>query len=303
MFGYVTIDKRHLTEDEYKTFCAYYCGLCKTIGKRASQLSRLGLSYDITFLALVLSSVSDIGKREAMRCMLHPFSLKDCIKDNPVLSYAASAGVMLSYLKLKDDWEDDRSIKALFAMALFYRGYKKCSQILKREHEIIINQLDELRSLENIGCNSIDDTAGAFGKILEALFTPDFIKDDSMRRTLAWLGFNIGRWIYEIDAVNDFNDDLKSGAYNTFIKMGYTDFDKCAHDAKLGLTLALEGAASAFELIDFKENREIIAKILYIGLKEKQELILKGKGKDRNESIRGSRNKRKFGRGNSKESI
>ena len=36
MFGYVTVCKNALSEQGLKTFKAYYCGLCKAIGKRTS---------------------------------------------------------------------------------------------------------------------------------------------------------------------------------------------------------------------------------------------------------------------------
>ncbi len=303
MFGYVTIGKNQLTEEEYRVFSAYYCGVCKATGKVASQIARLGLSYDITFLALVLSSLTVDGQMSECRCMLHPFKKRSCHLGDVSTEYAACAGVLLTYLKLKDDWTDDKSLKALFAMALFYRGYKKAKARLPKAYEVIKKQLDELSIYEKQGSNSIDDTAEAFAKILSELFVPDFVKDENERRKLAWLGYNLGRWIYVVDAVNDFNDDKKSGAYNPFIKMGYTDFEALAGETELSLTLTLEGISSAFELIDFKRNRDLVAKIIYISLKEKQRLILNGQGKERNESIRSSWRQRKCRRGNRKESI
>lgn len=303
MFGYVTVDKSVLTEDEYKVFCAYYCGLCKSIGKNVSQISRLGLSYDITFLALVLASVSGGNKVRNKKCILHPFTEKEIVSDNTAVSYAASAGCVLAYEKFRDDFADDRNIKALLSALIIGSGYKRACSELERECEIIKKQLRLLCELEKSHCASIDDTADAFAKILETLFTPDFIENENERRALAWLGYNLGRWIYIMDAVNDFEDDRKSGAYNTLSEMGYADFEKCSEDMRLSLTLTLDGIASAFELIDFKCNKDLIGKIVYIGLKEKQQLILDGRGKDKNESIRGSRRKRKCGRGNSQKSV
>lgn len=303
MFGYVTIDKSVLTENEYKTFCGYYCGLCKSIGKNVSQVSRLGLSYDITFFALVLSSLMGEGERHNGKCVLHPLSEKEIVHSDRAVSYAAAAGCVLAYLKFKDDFEDDKSIKALLKMAVFHRGYKRACAKLERECGLIKKQLKILSELEKSYSDSVDDTADAFAKILEALFTPEFIEDENIRRILAWLGYNLGRWIYIMDAVNDFEDDKKDKAYNPFVEMGYTDFGKCAEDTALSLTLTLEGVASSFELLDFASNKELIGKIIYIGLKEKQRLILDGQGKDKNESIRGSWRKRKCRRGNSQKSL
>lgn len=285
MFGYVTVDNNQMTEDEYAVFSSYYCGVCKATGKVASQMARLGLSYDITFLALVFSSFSGNDVQYSQGCVLHPQKKRKYVTEDKAVLYAASAGVVLTYLKLKDDWNDDKSIKALLGMMLFYRGCKRAKKNLTKEYEIIKKQLDILSGYEKAGSDSVDDTAEAFGKILECLFTPDFIEDENQRRVLSWLGLNLGRWIYLIDAVNDLEEDLKSGSYNPLIKTGYKNLKECASDMELSLTLSLDGVASAFELADIKKNKEIIEKIIYISLKEKQKLILSGNGKDRNGSV------------------
>ncbi len=281
MFGYVSVNKAHLTEEEYGAFTSYYCGVCKATGEVASHTARLGLSYDITFLALVLGSVFGEGKDKDIRCAIHPQKKRRCRFCDKSIDYAAGVGVMLSYLKLLDDWHDEKSIKALMGMTVFRHGYKKVLKTLPCEYEIISRQLRELSRLEKEKSNSPDDVAEAFGKILEALFVPHFVEDKALRRKLQWLGLNLGRWIYLIDAVNDLESDIKKKNYNPFIEMGYKTKEKCAEDMELSLTLNLEGIASAFELIDFKENTNLIGKIIYIGLKEKQQLILKGQGKDK----------------------
>ena len=289
MFGYVTIGNNQVTEYEYSVFSSYYCGVCKAIGKQASHIARLGLSYDITFLALILSSLEEKSQCKDTRCVVHPIKKRRCITDDMAVSYAAAAGVVLSYLKFKDDWHDDKSVKALLGMATFWRGCRRAKKLLGKEYAVIKNQLDILSDYEKQGSDSLDDAAEAFGKILECLFTPEFITDEKQRRALAWLGFNLGRWIYVIDAVNDLEKDLKSGSYNPLIKMGYTDFEACARDMELSLTLTLDGIATSFELIDFKQNKDLIAKIIYISLKEKQQSILSGDRKDSNEPVRSSR--------------
>lgn len=277
MFGYVSINKAQLSETEYEVFTSYYCGVCRAMGKRATHISRLGLSYDITFLALVLGSVFDTGEAREAFCPIHPQKKRLSRFCDNSIDYAAQAGVMLSYLKLLDDWRDEKNIKALCGMAVFRRGYKKVVKALPREHRIISEYLDKLSRLESEGSQSIDDTAEAFGKILEGLFTPEFVTDKALRRKLEWFGLNLGRWIYTIDAVNDFEKDLKSDSYNTFVKMGYTDKCDVKRDMELPLTLNLDGIASAFNLIDFKKNTDLIGKIIYLGLKEKQQLIFQGK--------------------------
>ena len=57
MFGYMTIAQNKLTKEQFARFKQGYCGLCRSLGKRYGQLERLTLSNDMTFLALLLSSL------------------------------------------------------------------------------------------------------------------------------------------------------------------------------------------------------------------------------------------------------
>ena len=44
MLGYVKIDKGELKVREYEVYTGYYCGVCKSIGRRYGQLPRMVLS-------------------------------------------------------------------------------------------------------------------------------------------------------------------------------------------------------------------------------------------------------------------
>ena len=273
VFGYVTPDKGGLTEAEFESFRSVYCGVCREIGKKASQVARMGLSYDITFLAMILSSAlyEDTEIKEA-GCLAHPIKKRAFYANDIAVGYAAEVGVLLQYLKLADDWHDDRSIKALFGMLMLYRGYRKVKRKHIKEYTAIKKRLDELSRLESELCGSVDMAADTFAGILEILFTPGLVKDDALRRTLAWLGYNLGRWIYIIDAYNDIESDRRSVSYNPLVISDHTD----PGDIELSLTLTLGNIASAYELIGFKKNRELIGKMIYLGLKEKQKTILYG---------------------------
>lgn len=287
MFGYVTVCKNQLSPAGLDTFKSYYCGLCRETGKRCSQSSRLGLSYDITFLAIMLSSLEEnAGVRKNRRCILHPSRVNQCVEEDKALSYAADMGVILSYLKLLDDWRDDRSVKSLFAMLFFYGGVRRARKRYPKTYADIRGCLDSLSALENENCPYIDKTADCFAKILKILFTPDFIGDETARRSLSWLGYNIGRWIYIIDAYSDLEKDMKRKSYNTFAA---SNKGKTAREIKetlrgqleVSLTFALENAASAYNLLSIRSNGEVLDNIIYTALKMKQKSILG----EKNESL------------------
>ncbi|MBQ9600132.1 MAG: hypothetical protein IJR33_10055 [Clostridia bacterium] len=270
MFGYVTVCKESLNEADFETFRAYYCGLCREIGRRTTQAARLGLSYDITFLAIMLSSLADDGGIVMRSCAAKGFKKRGFVEGDRAVGYAADMGVLLTYLKLSDDWNDDRSIKALSEMLVFKRAVNKAKKRYPHIYEEIKRHLEDLSTLEAAKSGSIDETADCFAKILETLFAPDFITDEAERRALAWLGYNIGRWIYIIDAYNDIEKDRKKGSYNLFLCR--ESVDKNAVDKSL--TFTLENAASAYNLLKIKRNGAILDNILYDALKMKQKAIL-----------------------------
>lgn len=285
MFGYVTICKSALSEEAYNTFRAYYCGLCKTIGKRCSHLSRMGLSYDITFLAIMLSSVDkEETHMRDKRCMLHPRRKNICVENDRAVEYAADMGVILSYLKLLDDWRDEKSVKALFGMLMFAGGVRRARKRYPKIYKGIRECLDRLSVLEKENCGETDAVADCFAKILELLFTPDFIEGEGDRRALAWLGYNIGRWIYIIDAYSDLEKDFRQKTYNPFLTKGDSAEavkQKISDDLDMSLTFTLENAASAYNLLKIYKNEEILNNIIYMSLKNKQDCILG----EKNESI------------------
>lgn len=291
MFGYVNIFKDELKIKDYTLFRAFYCGLCKSIGRRGSHIARLGLSYDMTFLALVLAGIDEEELCTApKRCMVHLHRKHAEITDNRAVDYSADMSVMLAYLKLYDDWLDEHSIKALLGM-LFYKGaVRKVKKRYSGEYEKILDLLKKLSEFEKAKSGNIDEVADCFAKILGLLFTPSFVTDENTRRTLEWLGYNIGRWIYIVDAFNDIKKDIKKKSYNPFVvQYGINEENACeiigkiAADTSFSLDIALSEAANSYELLKIYHNDSILRNIIYIGLREKQDLIIKKENE--NESV------------------
>ncbi len=278
MFGYVNVYSDELKVREYKEFKAYYCGLCRALGRRCSQISRFGLSYDMTFLAIVLSSAAE-KKSEYKKapCIAHPVTKRTSVINDDAVDYAADVSVILFYLKLADDWHDEKSIRALFGMASFYTAYKKACGRHPNLAESIKRHLSDLSELEEKNSADTDLCADCFAKITEELFSPDFVGEN--KRQAAWLGYNIGRWIYVIDAISDMGKDFKKKSFNPYLA-AFKGGDikqyilNTAENSKVPLTFTLENAASAYELMKLYRNKEIIENILYISLPMRQDMII-----------------------------
>lgn len=278
MFGYVTVYKDCMEESDYELFCSYYCGLCRAIGKECSQVARLGLSYDITFLAILLSAVTDNKTTlKKSRCIIHPLKERQIIENEEAIYYAANMGVILSYLKFKDDWADDKSYKARLMMQMFNSAKRTANKKYPLKYKQIEAQLKRLSKYEREN-RGLDEAADCFASILRILFTPDFIEDKSTLEVLGWLGYNIGRWIYVMDAYNDIEKDLKSKSYNPFLRDCSGDIKSLKEGLKerleVSLTLNLDELANTYELLKIYRNDRLLRHIIYMALKVKQNKIL-----------------------------
>lgn len=288
MFGYVLPQKGELLVREYEVFKAYYCSLCTEIGK-SSQVSRLGLTYDMTFLALLLSSV--YNKNEAAVKTFCPFKMKKkmMIRSNPYISYAAQMNILLLSRKLLDDYADSKNIIYLAGAKLTGKGISDAYRIDKLK--FIDERLMALSRLEREKCSSIDLVSEEFAQLTSEVFC---MKEDENSSILKTMGYNLGKWIYLIDALDDMEKDIKSGNYNPLIFA----FDYKGEDVKtfrekikdnLSFTLisCLSRLAEAFEKLSIYKNKGILENIIYMGLENKTVQLCEGRCCNE-KSIRGS---------------
>ena len=55
MFGYININQKELSEESKKIYQAYYCGLCQKLKTNCGTKGQMLLSYDLTFLIVLLT--------------------------------------------------------------------------------------------------------------------------------------------------------------------------------------------------------------------------------------------------------
>lgn len=295
MFGYILPEKPELKVREYELFRAFYCGVCKSIGKRYGQLPRLTLNYDTTFLAILLSCLSDQKLNVQMeRCVAHPTSKKRVIKNNEIIDYASDINILLAYYKMQDNWTDDKSIPSRAGMLVFQPAMKKLKNKHSDKCSVIESRLKELSDLEKQKCSSVDQAAEPFAKLMEAVIVYEPVcRNEKTEKILRWIGYNIGRWIYILDAYDDIERDIKQKSYNPFIYQykyngeNIEEFKgKIKQSTEFNLTYSLSEIGKGFELLDRKSDAAIAENIIYMGMLRKTENILKtGSCRDVEKSI------------------
>lgn len=283
MFGYVLPEKPELKIREYELFRAYYCGICKSIGKRYGQLPRMVLNYDCTFLAVLLSGIyEDMPFAKRGRCIAHPIKKRHYIEKNEIIDYTSDMNILLAYYNMYDNWEDERSPVSGAGILVLKSNFKKIRKKYPEKCSIIEARLKELRALEEDKCASMDKAAEPFAKLMEEITAYKMAGcDEKTVEILKWIGYNLGKWIYIIDAYDDLEKDISKKAYNPLIfQFGYEGGDvgkfkeEIRERVEFNLTFSLSQISKAFDLLKLKHNSGIVKNIIYLGMLRKTENIL-----------------------------
>lgn len=256
MFGYVVANKSELKFKEFDIYRGYYCGLCHSLKSRHGIAGQMTLTYDMTFLAILLSSLYEPDTtKKLQRCVVHPIK-KHLSITNTYTDYVADMNVLLSYFKAMDDWHDDKSLlKLAFAKII------KSNSIYPDKASSIKELLERLSQYESHNETNIDLVSGVFGEIMSILFVPH---EDVWAPHLKRMGFFLGKFIYILDAYDDLEKDIKRNNYNPFKDICKDDnFDD---RIKSMLTLMMAECSKAFEMLPIIENAEILRNILYSGV-------------------------------------
>lgn len=213
MFGYIQPDIPYLYMKDSALYKALYCGLCKSIGASCGQRARMGLSYDMTFLSALLHNIMNTDvKVEKHHCVLHPIIKRPIAEDDEITRAIACLNTVLTYYKLTDDIEDEK--KGRVTRLFFKKGYKKAKKIHPISAGIIKKHMESLRALEKSNCASADMAADPFGLMIADL--SDYLLKDFKTEKTRGLFYGIGKWVYLIDALDDYDKDVKKGNYNPF---------------------------------------------------------------------------------------
>lgn len=273
MFGYVTVYKPELKIKEYYKYRAYYCGLCRTLLENYGVTGQITLSYDMTFVVILLTSLYECEtKTQTHRCKVHPVK-KSPMLTNEMSLYAAKMNIILSYYHFKDDWNDDKSLPGLAGTAALKGKVRKIEEEYPRQCRAIKKGLKKLSEMEDKDSQNIDETAGCFGDLMAEMMV--YKEGDMWEPYLRRIGFYLGKFIYIMDAVDDIEKDIKKDNYNP-LKTLYTSMDrdaflKMSHQM---LTMMMAEVSSAFEQLPCLWDADILRNILYAGVWNKYNKLI-----------------------------
>ena len=282
MFGYIKPVKAELKVKEWEAYQGIYGGLCKQRAKRYGFFARMTLNYDFVFLAMLDMALH--GKRIHFcreHCIVHPFKKRSCCTCNESLELCCDVAMMLCYHKLEDDLHDEDFAKRLAVRLIFpfaKRDYKKAAALHPQLAEKLRQQMQEQQKLEEQHCAQIDLASQPTACLMEEVFS-SLSEDPMEKRVLERLGYLMGRWVYLIDALDDWDEDVQKGRYNPFAQQqnGQEQVQKEQQyeQAKGTLYLTVAEMRKTYDLLGIHSLDTILENILDLGLLQTVDNIMK----------------------------
>jgi hypothetical protein len=281
MFGYVRADTPYLYIKDETLYKAMYCGVCKGIAEVCGQSARIGLSYDVTFLSVILHNIAGQDVTiEKQHCLTHCIKARAMANVDEMTRQLAAFNTVLVYYKYTDDIIDgDRGRgKRLW----FKEGFKRAKKQYPEIEQIVKRNLADQEKAEKAKTDSVDRAADATANML-AEFS-DYVLGEKKTPHTHNLFYTIGKWIYLIDALDDYDKDKKKGAYNPFLlayKAGSRAAlmsGKQAEEVKYVFHALFFDIRENLSHITFRFNRDLSDNILLRGLPAMTKKIMEGCG-------------------------
>ena len=270
MFGYILAKQEELKIRENEAYKAIYCGLCRRLKETYGHAATVGLSYDFAFLAcLGMALDEDEPVFAKLMCVTNPLKNRNMLSSEASLDLVAGANVLLCCGKLRDDLADEQGAKRTKAkVALVPLG--GAENLARTYFPKLANCIDEallgLATAEVGPPLSLDGYTRHFADML-ANIAAELSQDEVEGRVLHELGYQVGRWIYLMDAVDDLKKDKELGRFNPLVSA------KLDEDIPLViqmLTDAAFAATAALDLLPIKRYKGILENILRVGMPAKQ---------------------------------
>jgi hypothetical protein len=280
MFGYIKSDFPNLYVKDVRLYKAMYCGLCKGIGKVCGTNGRFALSYDLAFLSILVHNLTNQDVNiEDQNCIIHPIAKRPIAIVDKITEAIASLNVILAQYKLCDDVLD--SGKGRTKRALLSSSYKRAKKSQPKLDEIVSTMYKKLVEYEKTNGDSIDISADPFGVMMQEILA--YLLGEYSTEETSRLSYCMGKWIYLIDALDDYDKDKKKGNYNVFIN-AYKDattkqelIDKHGVDISVIFGSLLDEVAFLATKLQYKFNHDLINNVLLGGLKNQTKLIMENK--------------------------
>lgn len=283
MFGYIRIRKDDLKFRDFRTYKQKYCTLCHFLGKNYGLIYSTITSYDIVFLILSLENFEEAIYSIKFRCPINPVKKMNANISEQVMEYSAFINYYLAVLKLEDDVVDDKSFlkKIMVKLFMYNSKYNTMKNVFGDRWAVMSNLIDHVNSLEISNAN-FDVLTNSFGEFFAEIFTlfVDYYQINSAESYDSFysLYFNMGKWIYIMDAYDDYNEDIEAGKFNLLKNIMQEDYsiNKIKAHKKIYTIneMLIYKMREAYCQIKWNKYGELIYNIITLGCKDVYSTIM-----------------------------
>ena len=276
MFGYIQPDAPYLFKKDETLYKALYCGLCKSIGKGCGQRARTALTYDMAFVSALVHNIrhEDVQIKRA-HCALHMIRKRPITEVDDITVMLGCINTALAYYKLLDDKADGDRKGVL--RHLYKKGFKRAAKRHGKAVEIIENGMRAQSEIEKTNCSIIEMAAEPSAVMMKELSV--YVLEKYSTAETEWLFYDIGKWVYLIDALDDYDKDVKKKRYNVlFNAFGAENKRQAVEENREELAFLFDSLFADMRLriskIDFGFNRDLTDNIILRGIPVKTRSIL-----------------------------
>ena len=275
MFGYLNIEKAKLQEKQgvWQTFM---CGMCFSTKKQFGNLPRMFISNDVNFFNILFHAAtnSDVTV-EQRRCFSSPLKKRPVLEQTELVDKMSVANILLTYWNLYDDVVDGGSIQKKAALRSLENAYRKAHTLMPELDNILSVHYSELRQIEQANTCSIDVASHAFARLSEDFAVQ--ILGDGASEYIKTLCYNLGKWIYLIDALDDAEKDEKKHNYNPFLAcygINAKELSAKYDELQFLMFAVLNRVAMSYNDMNLAKYTCILDNVIYDSIRDKTKEIL-----------------------------
>ena len=215
MFGYINVFKDTLQKGQYGAWNTFLCGMCTSLKAEYGNKARLTAGWDINFYNVLFHSVKNLpAKIEMQNCLSSPLKKRSIMQKDEITDKLATANLLLAYFNaIDDDTDGDTCFKHKVVLSALKKPFKKAKQNAPELFDKLNECYQKLLKAEKQGCANIDQTCEYTADM--SVYVAKFVLgDDFDNPYLSWLCYNVGKWVYIIDALDDLKKDYRTNKYN-----------------------------------------------------------------------------------------
>ena len=276
MYGYVTPPP--LPKEEMAVYNSFYCGICKSTGKSVGQKARFTTNHEITFFALLSHELTKEDTNFSVcRCLFSRHKI--VVAESALMDDVVALNLILSYYKAVDGIVDGDGFKYKVFKRALRPAYEKSAQRLPQADEIVKSGYEKLRRAEKNSEKSFDKIADVFATMMS-----DCLQLITGTNVAKGVVYNVAKFIYLADALDDIDEDYKAKRYNVFLaNLPYEGRERFIKDnyERLSFIFAatINRAIQSLGEIELTRCHNILCDIVQKGLRQKTDQLLSSKKK------------------------